>query len=50
MRISDVSDIDNCSNIEEVMNPIMDEENKLLSLVSVGYTVDKELVSYDEVW
>jgi hypothetical protein len=28
----------------------MDEENKLLSLVSVGYTVDKELVSYDEVW
>jgi hypothetical protein len=40
----DVSDIDNCSNIEEVMSPVMDEENKMLSLVSAGYTVDNELV------
>lgn len=42
-KISDVFVIHNCSNTEEVITPLMDEENKLLSLVSVGYTVDKEL-------
>jgi len=44
IRIFRFSDIDNCSNIEEVMSPVMDEENKMLSLVSAGYTVDNELV------
>lgn len=35
------------------MNPVLKEEDKLLSLLSVGYTVDKELIEvsslqYDE--
>jgi hypothetical protein len=32
------------SNIKEIMNPVLNEDDKLLSLVSVRYTVDKELV------
>lgn len=36
-----LSDIDNSSADEEIMNSVPDEENKLLSLVSMGYTSDE---------
>jgi len=43
-EFQNVSTIGNCSNIKENINPVMDDKEKLLSLVSVGCTIDEKLV------
>jgi hypothetical protein len=39
-----MSKIDNCSDTKETIYPTLYEEDKSLSLVSAGDTMDKELV------
>ncbi|XP_041009061.1 DNA (cytosine-5)-methyltransferase DRM2-like isoform X2 [Juglans microcarpa x Juglans regia] len=45
--LDDFSDIDSCSNNEKIMNTEFDEEDKLSSLVNMGYTVDEASLAID---
>lgn len=37
----------NCSILQEITNPVSDEEGKLLSLVKMGYTMDEASIAIE---